>query len=98
MLRDRSGRRFYDAHAYAQAVATVDAAQRVVSAAHHPLSLDFVAYRTPFSLLSAEEIARDAGDGRDPFREYFRELALGEQALPRLEVRVDRQDLDVVRA
>ncbi|HEX8790193.1 MAG TPA: radical SAM protein [Polyangiaceae bacterium] len=75
VLRDRSGRRFYDPRDYARAVATVDAAQRVVSAAHHPLSLDFVAYRTPFSLLSAEEIARDAGDGRDPFRDYFRELA-----------------------
>lgn len=75
VLRDRTGRRFYEPGAYAQAVATVDAAQRVVSAAHQPLSLDFVAYRTPFSLLSAEEIARDAGEGRDPFRDYFRELA-----------------------
>jgi len=75
VLRDRTGRRFYDPRAYAQAVATVDAAQRVVSAAHHPLSVDFVAYRTPFSLLSAEEMARDAAEGRDPFRDYFRELA-----------------------
>jgi hypothetical protein len=74
-LRDRSGRRFYDPDAYASAVATVDAAQRVVSAAYHPLALDFVAYRTPFSLLNAEEIARDAGDDRDPFRGYFRALA-----------------------
>jgi hypothetical protein len=75
VLRDRSGDRFYDPRDYADAVATVDAAQRVVSAAHHPLSVDFVVYRTPFSLLSAEEIARDAGEGRDPFREYFRALA-----------------------
>jgi hypothetical protein len=75
VLRDRTGRRFYDAVAYADAVATVDAAQRVVSAAHHPLSLDFVAYRTPFSLLSAEEIANDSAEGRDPFRDYFRALA-----------------------
>jgi hypothetical protein len=75
VLRDRSGRRFYDPRAYADAVATVEAAQRVVSAAHHPLSLDFVAYRTPFSLLSAAEIAADAAEGRDPFRDYFRALA-----------------------
>ena len=76
LLRDRSGSgRFYDPRTYARAVATVDAAQRVVSAAHQPLSLDFVAYRTPFSLLSAEEIARDAGPGRDPFRAYFRALS-----------------------
>ena len=75
VMRDRSGRRFHDPRAYAKAVATVDAAQRVVSAAHHPLSVDFVAYRTPFSLLSADEIARDAAAGRDPFRDYFRALA-----------------------
>jgi hypothetical protein len=75
VLRDRSGRRFYDPRAYARAVATVEAAQRVVSAAHHPLSLDFVAYRTPFSLLNAAEIAADAAEGRDPFRDYFRALA-----------------------
>jgi hypothetical protein len=75
VLRDRSGLRFYDPRAYADAVATVEAAQRVVSAAHHPLSLDFVAYRTPFSLLSAGEIAADAAEGRDPFRDYFRALA-----------------------
>jgi hypothetical protein len=75
VLRDRSGERFYDPIAYAEAVTTVDAAQRVVSAAHHPLSVDFVAYRTPFSLLNAEEIANDSAEGRDPFRAYFRALA-----------------------
>jgi hypothetical protein len=75
VLRGRDGDRFYDPRAYADAAATVDAAQRVVSAAHHPLSLDFVAYRTPFSLLSADEIANDAAEGRDPFRDYFRSLA-----------------------
>ncbi|HXX66564.1 MAG TPA: B12-binding domain-containing radical SAM protein, partial [Polyangiaceae bacterium] len=74
VLRDRGGRRFYDPRAYAGAVATVDAAQRIVSAAYHPLALDFVAYRTPFSLLNAEEIARDASVERDPFHEYFVEL------------------------
>lgn len=75
VLRDRSGERFYDPAAYDAAVATVEAAQRVVSAAYSPLSLDFVAYRTPFSLLTAEEIARDARPDRDPFHAYFVELA-----------------------
>jgi hypothetical protein len=75
VLRDRSGKRFYDERAYANAVATVEAAQRAISAAYHPLSLDFVAYRTPFSLLDAGEIARDASPERDPFHGYFLELA-----------------------
>jgi hypothetical protein len=75
VLRDRSGRRFYDPRAYEDAVAAVQSALRLVSAAHHPLSLDFVAYRTPFSLLSADEIARDAAPDRDPFHEYFVGLA-----------------------
>ncbi len=75
VMRDRTRTHFHDPRAYADAVATIDAAQRVISAAHHPLSVDFVAYRTPFSLLSAEEIARDAGQRRDPFRDYFRSLA-----------------------
>jgi hypothetical protein len=73
LLRD--GTRFYDAAAYGSAVATVEAAQRAIGAAYHPLSLDFVAYRTPFSLLDAEEIARDASSERDPFHDYFLSLA-----------------------
>ena len=72
-LRDRD--RFYDADAYAGAVAVIEAAQRVVSAAYAPLTVDFVSYRTPFSLLSAEEIARDASAERDPFHGYFESLA-----------------------
>lgn len=71
-MRDRA--RFYDARAYEDAVVTIDAAQRVVSAAHAPLHVDFVAYRTPFSLLSAEEIERDAAPERDPYHEYYRSL------------------------
>jgi anaerobic magnesium-protoporphyrin IX monomethyl ester cyclase len=73
VMRDPA--RFHDPREYAEAVAVIDACQRVVSAAHHPLALDFVAYRTPFSLLSAEEIARDAAPERDPFHGYFVELA-----------------------
>jgi hypothetical protein len=73
-LRDREA--FYDPDRYDQAVAVVQAAQRAISAAHAPLALDFVAYRTPFSLLSAEEIERDASPDRDPFHAYFRSLAV----------------------
>ena len=42
VLRDRSGERFYDPAEYESAVATVEAAQRLVSAAHAPLAVDFV--------------------------------------------------------
>jgi len=75
VMRDRSGARFYDPDAYAGAVATIEAAQRLVSAAHTPLSVDFVSYRTPFSLLDAREIARDAEPDRDPFHDYFVSVA-----------------------
>jgi anaerobic magnesium-protoporphyrin IX monomethyl ester cyclase len=68
----RDAERFFDPDAYAQAVDTVDAALRVVSAAYHPLRLDFTAYRTPFSLLTPDEIARDAAPDRDPFDDYVR--------------------------
>jgi hypothetical protein len=73
-LRDRGGERFYDPAHYERAVATVEAALRVVSAAHAPLTVDMVGYRTPFSLLSAEEIAGDAEPARDPFHTYFTKL------------------------
>ena len=49
--------RFFDPEHYARAVDTIDAALRVVSAAHAPLQLDFTAYRTPFALTTPEEIA-----------------------------------------
>jgi radical SAM family protein len=65
--------RFFDAELYARAVDTIDAALRVVSAAHHPLRLDFTAYRTPFALLTPDEIARDAAPERDPFDGYVRD-------------------------
>jgi hypothetical protein len=67
-LRDPA--RFYDPAAYARAVDTVEAALRVISAAHAPLSLDFTAYRTPFALTTPDEIARDAAPDRDPFHGY----------------------------
>jgi hypothetical protein len=74
ILRDEA--RFFDPELYARAVDTVDAALRVISAAHAPLHLDFTAYRTPFALTTPEEIARDAEPGRDPFDDYIvRDLA-----------------------
>lgn len=71
----RDPERFYDVGAYAAAVATVSAAQRAIAAAYAPLALDFATYRTPFSLLSAEEIAADARPERDPFHAYLAMLA-----------------------
>jgi hypothetical protein len=71
ILRDPD--RFFDPELYARAVDTIDAALRVVSAAYHPLRLDFTAYRTPFALLTPEEIAHDAAPERDPFDGYVRQ-------------------------
>ena len=45
--------RFFDGEQYARAVDTIDAALRVISAAHAPLQLDFTGYRTPFALHDA---------------------------------------------
>jgi hypothetical protein len=60
-------------------VTTIDAALRVVSAAHHPLHVDFTAYRTPFGLTSMEEIEIAAAAERDPFHAY-----VAESLVPRL--------------
>ena len=73
-LRDRSGRRFYDPARYERAVAAVESALRLVSAAHHPLELSFAGYRTPFSLLDLDAVLADAGPERDPFHAGFVEL------------------------
>ncbi len=69
ILRDRE--RFFDPELYACAVDTIDAALRVISAAHTPLQLDFTGYRTPFALTTPEEIANDASPERDPFDAYI---------------------------
>jgi len=71
--------RFFDERAYDSATRTIDAALRAVSAAHHPLHLDFTAYRTPFGLLSQDEIQRMSNAAYDPFDDYV-ETAL----IPRL--------------
>src|SRR5712672_1653688 len=75
----RDGERFFDAELYAGAVDTIDAALRVLSAAHAPLAVDFTAYRTPFALTTPEEIARDAAPERDPYDGY-----VTERLIPRL--------------
>ena len=68
ILRDET--RFFDERAYDSATRTVDAALRAVSAAHYPLPLDFTAYRTPFGLLSQDEIQRMSSPDLDPFDDY----------------------------
>src|SRR5207247_7464372 len=50
-----------------------EAAQRLISAAHAPLELNFSGYRTPFALTTPEEIAHDSE--RDPFGGYVERLA-----------------------
>lgn len=71
IFRDEA--RFFDADAYACAVATALAALRVVSATHHPLHIDFTAYRTPFGLTTMEEIERASTPENDPFDRYVTE-------------------------
>lgn len=67
-LRDEA--RFHDPARYGAAVATIEAALRVVSATHFPLHLDFTAYRTPLGLTTMEEIERASRPGADPFDDY----------------------------
>ncbi len=73
-LRDEA--RFYDASAYDDAVLAIEGAQRAISAAHHPLAIDFTAYRTPFGLTTVDEVARESDAERFPFHDYVtRDLA-----------------------
>lgn len=74
VLRDRSGIRFFNPSHYKAAVAAVEGALRLISAAYTPLNLSFSSYRTPFSLLSIREIKEDARPERNPFHDYFQEL------------------------
>jgi hypothetical protein len=71
----RDPERTFDPIAYDEAVQVVEAALRAISAAYAPLELSFTAYRTPFSLLTPEEIEADARPERDPFDTYARGLA-----------------------
>ena len=73
-LRDEA--RFFDDSAYDSATRTIDAALRAISAAHHPLHLDFTAYRTPFGLLSQDETQRMGDPAHDPFDAYVVETLI----------------------
>jgi hypothetical protein len=87
----RRPERFFDPGMYADAVTTVAAALRVISAAHMPLQLDFTSYRSPFALTTPGEMARDAEPERDPFDSY-----LTRDLVPRLRrARVDAIGLSV---
>ena len=70
VLRDRSGARFFDLAQYEAAIAAVDDSLRLISAAYTPLTLDFLSYRTPFSLLTLAAVQADAQPDRNPFDEY----------------------------
>lgn len=60
----------FDAQAYADATTTIDAALRVVSAAHFPLQLDFTAWRTPLGLLTMAEVERASAPAMNPFHAW----------------------------
>jgi len=74
VMRDRSGKHFFDPLTYEKAVTVIERALRLVSAAHTPLALSFNSYRTPFALLNISAIEADARPGRNPFHEYFSEV------------------------
>lgn len=72
VMRDADA--FFDTERYGDAVATIEAATRVVSAAYHPLAIDFTTYRTPFGLLSPENARAEATRKRNPFFEYIERI------------------------
>jgi len=71
VLRDRTGDRFFEPCQYEKAVRTVQAGLRIISAAYSPLMMDFTAYRTPFALLTPQQIQADALPANNPFHDYF---------------------------
>ncbi len=71
VLRDNTGKSFFDPLEYEKAVFAVEAGLRIISAAFGRLEMDFTRYRTPFSLLSPEQIRKDARPENNPFHEYF---------------------------
>jgi anaerobic magnesium-protoporphyrin IX monomethyl ester cyclase len=71
VLRGMVAGAFFDPARYGAAVGAVESALRVVSGAYAPLAVDFAAYRTPFSMLDAEEIERGATRGKNPFFPYY---------------------------
>ncbi|MFA5904739.1 MAG: radical SAM protein, partial [Desulfobacula sp.] len=75
ILRDKTGKRFFSSPDYEQAVQTVQAGLNMTGAAYHPLSLDFTGYRTPFSLLTPEQIRVDAAPEKNPFHACFQTIS-----------------------
>ncbi|MBA3010631.1 MAG: B12-binding domain-containing radical SAM protein [Proteobacteria bacterium] len=75
VLRDRTGQRFFHPPAYERAVQTVQAGLAIISAAYSPLLVDFTGYRTPFSLLTPEQIRSDADPEKNPFHDGFQAVA-----------------------
>jgi hypothetical protein len=73
VFKDKDGAKFLDAAIYDEAVASVQAALEIIGAAYSPLELDFARFRTPFSWLTPQEVARDAQAERDPFRPWVAE-------------------------
>ena len=67
----RDPERFFDRAAYGGAVRIVEAALEVAAASAAPLRIDFASWRTPFSLLTPDEIRRDAGPSRDPLHDWY---------------------------
>lgn len=75
VMRDRTGVRFFNEKDYEQAVMTIEAGLKIVSALYHPLYLDFKSYRTPFSLLSPNQIRADADPDKNPFHSTYKRVA-----------------------
>ena len=73
VLRDGTGLRFFDPCQYERAIRTTQAALRIISAAYSPLQMDFTSYRTPFSLLTLQQVQTDALAANNPFHHYFSE-------------------------
>ncbi|MBF0224996.1 MAG: radical SAM protein [Desulfobacterales bacterium] len=71
VFRNQKSKQFFSPNHYEKAVFTIEGALKLISAAYTPLALDFLSYRTPFSLLSIKEIERDSIASRNPFYDYF---------------------------
>jgi anaerobic magnesium-protoporphyrin IX monomethyl ester cyclase len=71
VLRDCTGIRFYNEKEYERAITTIEAGLQIISAAYYPLNVDFKGYRTPFSILSPDQIRVDGKLENDPFHETF---------------------------
>ncbi|HQB31536.1 MAG TPA: radical SAM protein [Syntrophales bacterium] len=71
LLREPGSATFFEHDAYRKAVTALERALEMVSAAYTPLHVDFVRYRTPFSLLTMGNVEEDARRDRNPFHGYY---------------------------